>query len=144
MSSNCPTPLEAQLDSLRRLERGWHDESSPGYDAGSLAWLSKVLADLLDTFRLPRPYLYPTPEGLARAEWSVPGWEIVTTFDLEARTAEAAAIHLDSDEQHDAFVSLRDPTGTSKLGGFLCRHFSGHESQRRPSPLRCRSRRSMR
>lgn len=122
----CPTPVETQLESLRLLESGWFDESSPAYEPGSLAWLSKLLNALLHTFQLPRPYIYPSPDGLARAEWSAPGWEIITSFDLKEHSAEALAVRLDADEQHEATIPLQEPGGESELGSFLAKHLSVH------------------
>ena len=65
----CPTPIEQQVDALRVLPSGWFDESSPSFDVHSLEWLARLSRGVLEGFELPSPYLYPTPEGMARAEW---------------------------------------------------------------------------
>jgi hypothetical protein len=122
----CPTPVEAQVESFKALEAGWYDDSSPAYEASSLEWLAKLLKGLLDGFQLPRPYVYPTPEGLARAEWSTSSWEVVTNFDLGSRSAEAMAARPDADEVHELTVPLDEPGGESKLGRFLTEHLVGH------------------
>jgi hypothetical protein len=122
----CPTPVDAQVESLRALEHGWYDESSPAYEPTSLHWLAKLLTGLLDGFQLPRPYIYPTPEGLARAEWSGATWEIVGNFDLGARSADVIAARNDSDEMHEITVPLGEPGGESKLGRFLTEHLATH------------------
>ncbi len=115
----CPTPVDAQLDSLRALASGWYDASSPGYEPEALAWLSKLLTALLDGFALPRPYIYPTPEGLARAEWSSRTWEIITSFDLHRHAVDALAVRLDADEIRETSIPLSEPGGETKLGRFL-------------------------
>jgi hypothetical protein len=122
----CPTPVEAQVESLKALEPGWYDQSSPAYDAASLHWLTKLLTGLLDGFQLPRPYVYPTPEGLARAEWSGASWEIVSSFDLGARSADVMAARNNSQEMHEITVPLGEPGGESKLGRFLTEHLAAH------------------
>lgn len=122
----CPTPVDAQVESLKALDAGWYDESSPAYAPASLQWLSKLLTGLLDGFQLPRPYIYPTPEGLARAEWSGSTWEIITSFDLGARSADVIAARNDSDELHEITVPLGEPGGESKLGRFLTEHLATH------------------
>jgi hypothetical protein len=122
----CPTPVDAQVESLRALGPGWYDDSSVAYETESLHWLAKLLTGLLDGFQLPRPYIYPTPEGLARAEWSGSIWEIVTNFDLAARSADVLAARTDSDELHETRVPLGEPGGESRLGRFLTEHLAAH------------------
>jgi hypothetical protein len=122
----CPTPVEAQVESLAALPRGWYDDSSPAYDGAALRWLSDLLKGVLDGFQLPRPYIYPTPDGLARAEWSGANWEVVSSFDLEARSADVMAARANSQELHELTVPLGQPGGESKLGRFLSEHLAAH------------------
>ncbi|HMI85977.1 MAG TPA: hypothetical protein VK550_17890 [Polyangiaceae bacterium] len=86
--------------------------------------MAKLLMGLLDGFQLPRPYIYPTPEGLARAEWSGAGWEVVTSFDLGSRSAEVTAARTNSDELHELAIPLNQPGGESQLGRFLTDHLA--------------------
>jgi len=122
----CQTSVEVQLESLKALGPGWFDESSPAFEPSALDWLSKLLKGLLDGFQLRRPYIYPTPEGLARAEWSAAGWEVVSNFDLSTRSADIMAARVDSDEINELSVPLGEPGGESKLGSFLARHLAAH------------------
>lgn len=118
----CPTPIESQVDSLKALEPGWYDGSGGGYDPPALDWLAKLLKGLLDGFQLPTPYLYPTPEGVARAEWSSPRWEIVANIDLKATSADVIAARNDSDELHELTLHFAAPGDESKFGHFLIDH----------------------
>ncbi|MGH7436227.1 MAG: hypothetical protein ACRENE_11185 [Polyangiaceae bacterium] len=127
----CPTPVDAQVESLKALDAGWYDESSPEYAPASLQWLAKLLTGLLDGFQLPRPYIYPTPEGLARAEWSGSTWEIIISFDLGARSADVIAARNASDELLEITVPLGEPGGESKLGRFLTEHLASGSSELR-------------
>jgi hypothetical protein len=122
----CPTPVEVQVESLAVLQPGWYDASSPGYDANALRWLAELLKGVLDGFQLPRPHIYPTPEGLARAEWSGANWEVISSFNLESRSADLMAARADSQELHELTVPLTQPGGESKLGRFLIEHLAGH------------------
>ncbi len=83
--TGCPTPIETQIASLKGLSPGWLDGEGTAYDPAALDWLARLLKGILDGFRLPTPYLYPTPEGLARLEWSTSRWEVIVNVDLEAR-----------------------------------------------------------
>ena len=71
-------------------------------------------------------HVQPTPEGLARAEWSGTSWEIVTSFDLGARSADVMAARNGSQEMHEITVPLGEPGGESKLGRFLTEHLATH------------------
>lgn len=123
--SGCQTPVEAQVESLKALAPGWYDEDSPGYEPAKLEWLSKLLVALLDGFQLPRPYIYPTPEGLAQAEWSTEKWEIVSKFDLGAQQADVLAIRVDDADQHrELTLPLSEPGAEVKLGRFLQAHLA--------------------
>lgn len=118
----CPTPIETQVDSLKGLGAGWYDEASPSYDPAALEWLAQLLKGLLEAFELPTPYVYPTPEGLARLEWSAPTWEVIAGIDLVEKTSDVIAVRRDSDELHELGVAFKDPGAESKLGRFLVIH----------------------
>jgi hypothetical protein len=118
----CPTPIEQQVEALRALPAGWFDESSPSFDPSSLEWLTRLIRGVVDGFTLPSPYLYPTPEGFARAEWPGSRWEIVANIDLDAKLAEVLAVRLDSDRVDEEHFPLDQPGGESKLGRFLTEH----------------------
>jgi hypothetical protein len=118
----CPTPVEAQVRSLAALSRGWFDESSPSYQREELEWLEGLLKGVLDGFELPTHYLYPTPEGLARAEWSGVKWEVIVSMNLSERVADVVAARIDADRVDEDRFALMHPGTESKLGRFLIEH----------------------
>lgn len=117
--AECPTPVEAQLESFQTL--------ALGYDDSSIAWLGKLLTWLLDAFALPRPYLYATTDGGARAEWSAPHWEVSVEFDLRRHLAEALAARVDTDELHETSEVLAEPGAESRLGLFLAKYVASRQ-----------------
>jgi hypothetical protein len=118
----CPTPIEQQVEALRALPSGWFDESSRAFDPRSLEWLASLFRGVLDSFELPSPYLYPTPEGLARAEWPGSAWEIVANIDLGLKLADVLAVRIGSDRVDEQRFPLDQPGGESRLGRFLTEH----------------------
>jgi len=121
-SSPAAVHAVAQVESLKALAPGWFDGEGSTYDAAALNWLARLLEGLLDGFRLPTPYLYPTPEGLARLEWSTERWEVTVNIDLHARSADAVAARGDSEEIHEMSTSFGEPGAESVLGRFLSDH----------------------
>lgn len=117
--AECPTPVEAQLESFQTL--------ALSYDDSSIAWLGKLLTWLLDAFALPRPYLYATTDGGARAEWSAPHWEVSVEFDLRRHLAEALAARVDTDELHETSEVLAEPGAESRLGLFLAKYVASRQ-----------------
>ncbi len=92
--------LEKQFADLAALPRGWFETDTPalnrdGLDA-ALSFLKAVTAR-----GIPVPHVYPTPDAEARAEWSMTGWEVSATFELDARTVRLHATHIES-EMSDA------------------------------------------
>ncbi len=118
----CSTPIEQQVHSLSILPAGWFDESSPSYQQGQLDWMLNLLKGILEGFNLPVPYLYPTPEGTARAEWPGSKWEVVANVGLVEHVADVMAVRLDSDRIEEDKFSLNLPGSESKLGRFLVEH----------------------
>jgi hypothetical protein len=120
-SRGCSTPVEGQIVTLESLHTGWLDGGGKSYDSAQLAWLNKLLTNVVDSFGLPTPYIYPDPEGLVRAEWSQSAWEIVATFDLATKSAEMLAVHAESQQVHETALQFDEAGAESQLGKFVQR-----------------------
>jgi hypothetical protein len=122
-SGSCAVDIEAQIESLRGLGRGWFDQDSEPLSDEGLSWISGLLGRVLLTFRIPTPYLYPTPDGHVRAEWNGPTWDLYAEFELTNRAVEVLASRIDSDEVHERQLSLSKPDAEAQMSGFLVEHF---------------------
>lgn len=88
--------FRSQLDSMRHLEDGWADGISYTPNKGKcetrapsqsgLDWLAGALCSRYPE-DLPKPYLYPTPEGGVQAEWTLGNNEIVFEIDIDSHSA---------------------------------------------------------
>jgi len=125
-SLGCSTPIEEQVDSLQALPDRWFDEDSRAFDPTELKWLGHLLGAVQEAFHLPTPYLYPTPEGHARAEWPGAGWEIIASLDLRSREAELTAVKLNSDRVDEDHVLVGQAGGESRLGKFIVEHLQSN------------------
>jgi hypothetical protein len=74
------TTLDRRFDELAALPAGWLDGEGVPLDGVVLHRARRILAELLN-FDVPRPRVFPTPEGGVQAEWTVAGHEISVTFE---------------------------------------------------------------
>ena len=89
--------IQSQLADLKNLKKGWAEgvQSASQWGTGygeplsseGLKWLAHQFTAYY-AFDLPRPYLYPTPEGGVQAEWTLGPNETSLEIDLTAHTAE--------------------------------------------------------
>lgn len=111
-----PLDVGARIDELKLLKHGWLDGNgfSPAHE--SLDWLAGVFDRYLPD-DLPLPYLYPTPEGGVRAEWSIKPYELSLNIDLTARTGGWHSLNLDDDDEQSRTLNLNDATAWEWLAG---------------------------
>ena len=73
-----------QIDSLRNLIDGWLDGEGIAPSEQGLNWVVDKLDDYFSDMTVP--YLYPTPEGGVRAEWSLGKYEASLDIKLDNQT----------------------------------------------------------
>ena len=122
----CSAPIEEQVKALQALSDRWFDEDSRAFDPTQLQWLGRLLGAVQDAFQLPTPYVYPTPEGQARAEWPGAGWEIIVNLDLQSHEADLTAVKLNSDRVDEDHVLVGQAGGESRLGKFIVAHLQSN------------------
>jgi hypothetical protein len=120
--ASCPISIAIQMASLAKLDDGWYDEASRKYEPEELRWVTRLLSSVLDAFTLPTPYIYPTPEGLVRAEWSRGNAEVIVNIDLSIQSAEVIAALAGSDDVDELTVAFADHNAERVLGLFLSRY----------------------
>ena len=77
--------IGSQLDDLRCLEDGWygHDgQEGTAFRDLDLDWLAATWKRLQPS-NIRLPYIYPTPSGKVRAEWTFGRHEIVLEIDIK-------------------------------------------------------------
>ena len=111
--------VNERLDSFKQIEDGWADGMQPASQWGNgygkapshkgLDWLKQQFAVHYPD-DLPRPYLYPTPEGGVQVEWSVGPHEASLEIDLDSRSAEWYCLNLETDESQERNSDLNLPS----------------------------------
>lgn len=114
----CQEPIATQLAGLAALDAAWLDGGGPTYSPERLNHLRRILEPLIDGLGLPRPFIYPTPDGEIRAEWPSPRWDVVLTIDQGATRAELVANATSGDESVEASFPA-DVPGMLTLGARL-------------------------
>ncbi|HUZ25445.1 MAG TPA: hypothetical protein VMV07_16945 [Streptosporangiaceae bacterium] len=92
----------SRLDDMAILSAGWLDGGGEKVTGEALERAREMLPELLRR-DIPRPRIYPTPEGGLQAEWSGEGREVSITFEVDGALS-ALAVSGDSgepDELHD-------------------------------------------
>lgn len=109
-----PLDVGLRIEAFFDLRDGWLDGKGLAPPPQGLHWLQHAFsADYSGELRLP--YLYPTPEGGVRAEWSTPEWEVSLDIDLNTRAAEYQALNLRTDVAEDARLNLGAEDGWREL-----------------------------
>lgn len=113
------TPLEKRIAEIGQLSDGWFESNSPHLDRGGLRKFEKFLNRVLAGGGLPTPYVYPTPEGDAQAEWSLPTWEVSAAVTLASGALHLHATHLDSNLSRDVETTIDSPSSVDTLIDFM-------------------------
>lgn len=111
-----PQPLvNVRIDELKQLEHGWLNGQGFAPPHAGLDWFGEAFNCYFPE-DLPRPYLYPTPEGGVRVEWSAKPHELSLDIDLKARTGFWHVLNLADDTEHSRVVNLNDKQDWGWLG----------------------------
>lgn len=124
----CMVSIDEQIASLEHLAAGWHTPGSPGFDRAELEWAAQLFKAAVAAFGLPNPYVYPTPEGSVRAEWTADPWEVAVIVDPKNRRSEVLATEVSTGEVHEHSFLLAEAGSESEMGRFLAQHFHGRHA----------------
>lgn len=100
--------LDMRIGELLALKGGWLDGAGTAPDPNGLVWLRKELTEQWPD-ETALPFLYPTPEGGIRAEWSSAEWEISAEIDLVSKQAQFLATPLKDGTDEETTISLKTP-----------------------------------
>lgn len=112
--------IEKRLAALAELGEGWLDGEGLAVSEPMVVRLAVLLKDA-EAHGLPRPYLYPTPEGTVQAEWSFPDAEVSALFDPEVHVVSCVGVMKKSGASRDEDIVLRDAQGVKDLCRFVAR-----------------------
>ena len=110
------TPVSEQLGQLRTLSPGWLDGHGVPPSAESIEWTAQILGQLPSDGSIPRPYLYPTPEGSIQAEWDIGPWSVTAEVDVASRCLSVSALNTQTQAGLDKDFTENHP---HELANFL-------------------------
>ena len=103
------TTLDARLDELATLRDGWlwNDgiAPTPRAIATARAVLGRLAAEHPD---VPRPRVYPTPDGEVSAEWTIGRVGADVRFPSMEGPLDASVVHADSGSESEALIDTAD------------------------------------
>lgn len=112
--------VEKRLAVLAQLPDGWLDGAGAGLNRDGLMWLAAALKGAEED-GLPRPYLYPMPDGRVQAEWE---WTVIDStsvsaeIDLVDHTAKLLGVHHRTGAATQQDLVL-DPAGLARMIEFV-------------------------
>ncbi len=109
------TELTVRLAELRLLKDNWLEGTGCAPHTAGIDWLCDKLSRSFPQ-HLPLPFLYPTPAGGIRLEWSVDPYDITLDIDLADHTANLHELNLSSDEDREERLNLDEPADWERLG----------------------------
>lgn len=102
-----PLDVAAQLDEMRGLSDGWLDGQGLAPDPKGLDWLARAFEEHWPD-GLPKPRMYPTPEGGVQAEWSIGSYRPSLEIDLALQTAYGHLYDLRTKESQEKDLDLNE------------------------------------
>lgn len=99
---------------LRKLEDGWLDGIGQAPSKEGLKWLWKQYCEHYPN-EMPRPYIYPTPEGGVQIEWQIEGQAPSLEIDLINKSGQYFNLDLASDEFEEMVVDLSEVDGWNQV-----------------------------
>lgn len=101
--------LCARLSVLEAMRDGWLDGSGVAPSKQAVAIARTILCNLaVEHPELPRPGVFPTPEGGIQAEWVFGAWAADVIFDSETGDIEADASNAQSGEERSGAFTAHD------------------------------------
>ena len=102
-----PLDVPSRLHELKDMQDGWLEGEGRALSSEGLNWLATQFEQYYPA-DLPLPYLYPTPEGGVRAEWSEGADAVVLQTDLDNHSASWLWFDRGSDTDHERELNLDD------------------------------------
>lgn len=95
-----PDPFK-RIDEFAEMEDGWFDGKGRKFEQNELMKAKEWLVGLLQTAEIPAPFVYPSPDHLLTAEWSLGFWEIICSFEFDPQNIILHATHTLSEETRE-------------------------------------------
>lgn len=111
-----------RLEDLRSLRDGWLEGDGVTPDAVVVARAREVIARILVDYRdLPRPKVFPTPDGGIQVEWMIGDWGAELVFEPDEEGVMAEATNVETGEEREEVFAAGQVTAdsTAALNGWL-------------------------
>jgi hypothetical protein len=110
--------VKKRLAALGELQDGWFDGDGVALDDGKLSDLADLLMLVVEE-GVPRPYLYPLPEGAVLAEWPFSEAEVSAEFDLSDDGVFLVGTHVRSRALREERMNWRQLDAATAIARFV-------------------------
>ena len=101
--------FSSRLDEFRAIQDGWLEGAGKAPNHRGLDWLANSARRHYRSADLPKPRIYPTPEGGVSLEWAIGPYRASVEIDLDAHEAEWHCLDLASGESYERDLHLDAP-----------------------------------
>lgn len=113
--------FSSRLAEFRAIQDGWLDGGGKAPSPQGLDWISSSLKRHYRSADLPRPHIYPTPEGGVSLEWAIGTHRASLEIDLDVHEAGWHCLDLSTDESCERALQLDAPQDWEWLASELRR-----------------------
>jgi len=115
-----PLDIDRRVAELSLLKDGWLDGQGSALDPDGLRRAGTQFRTCLDP-KIPPPFLYPTPEGELRAEWSLATAEVSLDINLASLVGQYSALDVATGESIEQTLDLTQDESWATLNQDLGR-----------------------
>jgi hypothetical protein len=96
--------VQTRIDELATIQNGWLDGEGVGLVERNTSWVRDSLFLVIGELSLPKPGVFPTPEGHIQAEWILNKNHLTLLFNLDDPGVEVEVFDAESDlEETETF-----------------------------------------
>jgi len=110
--------VSGRIEELRLIENGWLDGDGLAMDKEGLNWFSKSFEENFSP-ELPRPYIFPLPDGGIQMEWNNTKYSANLELNLVDKKAEYYCITKQTKEIYEEDLDFNDKTTWITLNELL-------------------------
>lgn len=100
--------VRSRLSELSALNPGWFDQENPAPFPSSIERMRRFFLDVVASWGLPDPSVYPCPDGEISSQWSGGPWEFDAVTVSGGHRIDLHAVHVETMAQVESRLGAGD------------------------------------